>query len=161
MNSEVRKLLFVSGLVASMAGFFATAAQAQDPKRAIEGTWFVQLTFRNCADGSALAPGFSLNTFAEGGTMMGTPSAPVAATRTGHGVWTHVEGTTFVNRLALFAYNPATGALVGVRLVTRQINVGPSRDEFTARDTDQLYDPVTYAPIGPPGCGTGIGRRLP
>ena len=93
--------------------------------------------------------------------MMGTPSAPVTAIRTGHGWWTHLGGRQFVNRMALFAYNPQTGALVGVRLVTRNIEVGPGADEFTARDTDQLYDPVTYAPIGSQGCVTGVGRRLP
>jgi hypothetical protein len=161
MNSRIGKVLFVSTLVALMTGSFAARAEAQDPKRAIEGTWFVQLTFRNCADGTALGTGFGLNTFSQGGTMMGTPSAPVAATRSGHGYWTHVAGATFQNRLALFAYNPQTGALAGVRLVTRNIDIGPGGDQFTSRDTDQLYDPVSLLPIGAPGCVTAVGRRLP
>ena len=148
-------------LLLSVAPFFATDAEAQDPRRAIEGTWFVQITFRNCADGTPVGSGFGLNTFAEGGVMLGEPSAPIAATRTGHGHWTHVGGTRFINRMALFAYNPATGSLIGVRLVTRNIDVGPGPAEFRTSDTDQLYDPVTYAPIGAPGCGTGVGRRIP
>jgi hypothetical protein len=164
MNSRIGTLLSVSMrsmLVALMIVSFAGRADAQDPKRAIEGTWFVQLTFRNCADGTALGSAFGLNTFAQGGTMLGTPSAPVAATRTGQGYWTHVAGATFQNRMALFAYNPQTGALAGVRLVTRTIDVGPGPDEFRSRDTDQLYDPVTLLPIGAQGCVTGVGRRLP
>ena len=52
--------------------------------------------------------------------MLGTPSAPVAAIRTGQGWWTHLEGRRFLNRMALFAYNPQTGALAGGALGYRQ-----------------------------------------
>ena len=45
--------------------------------------------------------------------------------------------------------------------VTGNIEVGPGPNEFTTIDTDQLYDPVTYAPVGSQGCVTGVGRRLP
>jgi hypothetical protein len=161
MNSGIRTVVSVSMLAALITGALATRAEAQDPKRAIEGTWFVQLTFRNCADGTAMGSAFGLNTFVEGGAMLGEPSAPVAVNRTGHGYWISVAGTAFLNRMALFSYNPQTGALAGVRLVTRNIDVGPGRDEFTSRDSDQLYDPLTFTPIGPQGCATGIGRRLP
>jgi hypothetical protein len=157
----MRRILSVSIVLTLIAAASAARAEAQDPKRAIEGTWFVQLTFRNCADGTATGSSFGLNTFVEGGAMLGEPSAPVTVNRTGHGFWTYVGGTSFLNRMAIFAYNPQTGALAGVRLVTRNIDVGPGRDEFTSRDTDQLYDPLTFAPIGAPGCTTGVARRLP
>ena len=160
-GSRIRKRLSMTLLLALITGSLATRAEAQDPKRAIEGTWFVQLTVRNCADGTPLAFFFGLNTFAEGGAMLGEPSHPIAAIRTGHGFWTHVAGTQFLNRMALFAYDPPTGALAGIRLVTRNIDVSPGGNEFTTRDTDQLYDPGTFAPIGPPGCTTGVGRRVP
>jgi hypothetical protein len=161
MNSRIGRLVSIATLIALFTGPFANEAAAQDPKRAIEGTWFVQLTMRDCADGTAVGSAFGLNTFVEGGTMLGTPSAPTTVIRTGHGVWTHVAGRLFVNRMALFAYNPQTGAFAGVRLVTRNIEVGPDPDEFTSRDTDQLYDAATLTPIGPQGCVTGVGRRLP
>lgn len=145
--------------VAAWVGL-GTTLTAQEP-HAIEGTWFVQLTMRSCADGTALGSGSSLNTFASGGTMIGTPSAPVAAIRTGQGTWKHTGGRAFSNRLALFAYNPQTGLLSGIRLVTRRIEVDPGLNQFTSRDTEQLYDAATLAPVGSPGCATGVGRRLP
>lgn len=160
MDLKMRQTGMAVLMVTAIGGWSAPAA-AQDPKRAIEGTWLVELTFRNCADGTAVGSGFGMNTFVEGGAMLGEPSAPIAVFRTGHGRWNHVAGTRFANRMALFSYNPQTGALTGVRVVTRNIDVGPGPDEFRSNDTDQLYDPVTLQPIGGPGCTTGVGRRLP
>ncbi len=161
MKTRTRTRLTVTTFAAVIAATVATTAHGQDPKRAIVGTWFVNLTFRNCADGTVVGTGFAMNTFNEGGTMMGTPGAPVAASRTGHGVWAHVAGKQFSNRIMLFQYNPQTGVPIGVRLVTRTPKLDATGDQFTSTDTDQLYDPTTLAPIGPPGCATAFGRRLP
>ena len=160
MNSRVKKLLSVSGLAILVSLLSSTRVDAQNPARALEGTWLVQLTFRNCADGTALRSGFGLNTFIQGGTMLGTPSSQVAAVRTGHGVWQHVGGSRFFNRMGLWAYDTQTGALLGLRVVSRNIDVGPGPDEFTASDTEQVYDPTTLAPIGEQTCITGVGRRV-
>jgi hypothetical protein len=160
MNSKVNKLLSVSALTILVSLASSTRAHAQNPARALEGTWLVQLTFRNCADGTVLRSGFGLNTFMQGGTMLGTPSSPVAAVRTGHGVWQHVGGSRFFSRMGLWAYDTQTGALLGIRVVSRNIDVGPGSDEFTASDTEQVYDPTTLAPIGAQACITGVGRRI-
>jgi hypothetical protein len=160
MNSKVNKLLSVSALAILVSLASSTRADAQNPARAIEGTWLVQLTFRNCADGTVLRSGFGLNTFVPGGTMLGTPSSPVAAVRTGHGVWQHVGGSRFFNRMGLWAYDTQTGALLGLRVVSRNIDVSPDSDEFTATDTEQVYDPTTLAPIGAQTCIAGVGRRV-
>jgi hypothetical protein len=161
MNAGTRTLLRVTATVLAITATLTTAAHAQDPKRAIVGTWFVQQTFRNCADGTVVGTGFAMNTFSEGGTMMGTPGAPVAASRTGHGVWAHVAGKQFSNRIILFQYTPQTGAFLRMRLVTRRPELDDTGNQFTSTDTDQLYVPSTLAPIGNPGCGTTLGRRLP
>lgn len=52
-------------------------------------------------------------------------------------------------------------AVRGVRLVTRRPELDETGDQFLSTDTDQLYDPATLVPIGNPGCGTTLGRRLP
>lgn len=161
MGGTLRTGMINTTLGVAMTMILTPSASAQDPKRAIVGTWLVQQTFRNCADGSVVGTGFAMNTFSEGGTMLGTPGAPVAASRTGHGVWAHVSGKQFSNRVMLFQYNPQTGAPIGVRLVTRRPELDATGDQFTSTDTDQLYDPATLAPIGNPGCGTTFGRRLP
>ena len=161
MTSRVDRLLSGCVVAVLISITFATDAAAQDPSRSIEGTWLVQLTFRNCADGTALSSAFGMNTFVPGGTMLGTPSAPPAAVRTGHGVWHHVAGSRFFNRMGLWAYNPQTGALLGLRVVSRNIEVGPGPDEFRATDSEQVYDPTTLVPIGAQSCITGVGRRVP
>jgi hypothetical protein len=161
MGARLRAVMINTTLGVAMTTILTPPASAQDPKRAIVGTWFVQQTFRNCADGTVVGTGFAMNTFSEGGTMLGTPGAPVAASRTGHGLWAHVAGKQFSNRIMLFQYNPQTGAPIGVRLVTRLPELDATGDQFTSTDTDQLYDPATLTPIGNPGCGTTIGRRLP
>ena len=161
MSLTICRWLSVCASAVFIAAMFSTPAEAQDPSRRIEGTWFVQLTVRNCATDEAVASAFSLNTFLAGGAMLGTPSLPPTVIRNGHGVWTYAGGTNFVNRVALFAYNPQTGAFAGVRVVTRNIALDATGDAFTSRDADQLYDAATFAPIGNPGCTTGVGRRVP
>ena len=161
MSLRVKKMLSVSALAVLVPLAFAIRADAQEPSRALEGTWLVQLTFRNCTDGTALSSAFGLNTFLAGGTMLGTPSGSPAAVRTGHGVWRHVDGSRFFNRMGLWAYNPQTGALLGLRVVLRNIEIGPGPDEFRASDSEQVYDPTTFAPVGPRSCISGVGRRVP
>jgi hypothetical protein len=161
MSLSIRRLLSVCALAVLIAVMFSTAAEAQDPSRRIEGTWVVQLTFRNCVTGEVIGSGFAMNTFVPGGMMLGTPNGPPAAIRNGHGVWTYLGGTNFANRVGLWAYNPQTGAFRGLQVVTRDIELDAGGDSFTSRDTDQLYDPATFAPIGSPGCTTGVGRRVP
>ena len=161
MRSMFRRILSVSAPAILGSLVFSSRVGAQDPARALEGTWVVQLTFRNCADGTPLNSAYGLNTFIPGGTMLGTPSAPPAAVRTGHGVWRHEGGARFFNRMGLWAYNSQTGALLGLRVVSRNIELGPGGDEFRASDSEQVYDPVTLAPVGPVACITGVGRRVP
>jgi hypothetical protein len=161
MHPSLNRLLSVSALAVLVSLVFSMGAEAQEPSRVLEGTWLVQLTFRNCDDGTPIRSGFGLNTFVPGGTMLGTPSSPIAAVRTGHGVWRHVVGSRFFNRLGLWAYDPQTGALLGLRVVSRNIEVGPGPDEFRASDSEQIYDPTTLTPIGAQTCITGVGRRVP
>ena len=155
------KLFAAAVLAALVVGWLSMPAQAENPHRRIEGTWLVQLTMRNCADETPISSGFGLNTFIQGGTMLGTPSAPPAVVRTGHGVWSHIGGDEFTNQMTLFTYNPQTGALSGLQVVSRRIALEPAGDEFSSRDIFQQYDPATLTPIGPQGCATGAGRRMP
>lgn len=157
MNTRVQ----LQTMVAVVFVAFSASAYAQDASPRIEGTWLVQITMRNCGDDSVVGSAFGLNTFVPGGTMLAAPGGPTAAIRNGQGVWTYAGGSRFSNRFVMFAYNPQTGAFAGIRVVTRTIEVGPGPDQFRSRDTDQLYDPATLVPLGPQGCGTGAGRRVP
>ena len=124
----------------------------------IEGTWRVQLTFRNCQTGAALATVPTMNTFLDGGSMIATPSASPALTHTGHGVWKHIGGRSFINTLLLFVYNPTTGAFAGTQRVTRNLDLAEGSDEFTSTDSFETIDPNGIVTAS--GCVTGIGQRL-
>ena len=60
-----------------------------------------------------------------------------------------VSPTRFFNRMGLWAYDPLTGALLGLRVVSRNVEGGPGPDKFRASDSEQIYDPTTLTPIGP------------
>jgi hypothetical protein len=85
----------------------------------IEGTWRVQLTFRDCQTGAAGPTVPALNTFLDGGSMIATPSASPALVRTGHGVWRHAGGRNFMNTLVFSAITRRMALLPGLRSDTK------------------------------------------
>ena len=101
----------------------------------IEGTWRVQLTFRDCQTGAAGRNGSNSEHILDGGSMIATPSASPAVIRTGHGVWKHAGGRNFINTIVFFVYNPTTGAFAGTQRVTRNIELEEGSDEFTSTDS--------------------------
>lgn len=134
-------------------------ASGQNAKgRRIEGTWRVEVTLRNCQTGAEIATAPALNTFLAGGSMI-TTSAGVspALLSTGHGVWEHAGGRSFINTVVLFRFNPA-GTYVGTAKVTRNIELGDNSDEFTSTDFSEAADP--NGNVIATGCATTIGRRF-
>ena len=126
--------------------------------RRIEGTWRVQVTPRNC-DTGAQGPSFpGKNTFLAGGSMIATGSttSPFLLS-TGHGVWEHTGGRTFVNTVEFFVYTQ-DHTFVGIQKVTRNIELGESNDEFTSTDSFEVIAP-NGSVIGR-GCATGTGQRV-
>ena len=135
------------------------AASGQDAKgRRIEGTWRVQVTPTNCQGGAGPISFPGKNTFLSGGSMIATGSttAPFLLS-TGHGVWEHTGGRTFVNTLEFFAYTQ-DHTYVGIQKVTRNIELSGDFDEFTSHDSFELIAP-NGAVIGT-GCSTVTGRRM-
>jgi hypothetical protein len=124
----------------------------------IEGTWRVQLTFRDCQTGAAGPTVPTLNTFLEGGSMIATPSASPALVRTGHGVWKHAGGRNFINTIVFFGYNPTTGAFAGTQKVTRNLELEEGSDEFASTDSFEMTDPS--GTVISSGCATATARRL-
>jgi hypothetical protein len=146
-------------LVLSLAQNEAAQTNNSDSgARKLEGTWRVQITFRNCADGTPTGVvALGLNTFIHGGSMIGTPSAPPQLIRTGHGVWAQLGGQSYVNKLVFFTYS-ATGVPTGTQEVTRHIELGPGPNEFISADVFDVLD-LGGNKVGS-GCVTGIGKRL-
>jgi hypothetical protein len=94
----------------------ASARQSAAEARTIQGVWYMQVTIRDCATGTALAPPVnSLVTFAAGGTLHESVSGGGFAPgqrSDGHGTWTHKGGQTYDQRfvsLINFATVPGPG----------------------------------------------------
>ena len=137
----------------------ASAAVQNAKGRRIEGTWLVEVTERNCHDGSAIATTVpALNTFLAGGSMLTSPAVPPAALRSGHGVWEHVGDRSFTNTVVFFRFNPLNGAYVGTLTIRRNIELGENSDQFTSTDRAEVADPSGN--VLEVRCATTAGRRL-
>src|ERR1700730_4806991 len=88
---------FLAGALVLGTGISANAQSEQSPI-GLEGTWRVQVTQYNCATGATRPPFWSLLSFARGGTLTETTSAPafLPGQRTpGHGVWSSIGQNTY------------------------------------------------------------------
>jgi hypothetical protein len=133
----------------------------------IKGTWFVQVTLRNCATNAALGSFNSLVTFAPGGTLSesaGSLAFAPGQRSTGHGNWTHDGGHTYSQRivaLILFdtAPNPpvSPGFLKGWSTVTHTVElIDP--DNLKSSGSNDFYD--SNGQLYRSGCSTAIGERF-
>ena len=136
--------------------------------RRIEGTWYVEITPRNCLTGAAIAPPVnSLVTFAPGGTLSETASGGAAFAigqrSQGHGTWRHDGGhrysqafTTMIN----FTTAPGPtgpGFLAGWQIVNHTVELVDA-DHLESTGTNAFYDLnwVQYRA----GCSSATARRF-
>lgn len=126
--------------------------------RRIEGTWRIERTAVNCQTGAAGSTTPALHTYLPGGSMLVT-SGNISPARlsTGHGVWEHVGGRSFMNTIVFFRFN-ADGTYAGTATVTRNIELGDNFDEFTSTDSSELADP--NGNVIATQCATAVGQRL-
>lgn len=135
------------------------AASAQGAK-AIEGTWEVIATIRDCASGNVIRPVPRMITFAKGGTLSeytaaGTEGMPVARSP-GFGSWEYLDHASFTYSLK-FMRLTAFGGQDGSISETRILDVNKSGDKFTA-DGSGFITLANGVKI--PTCTTEEGWRL-
>jgi hypothetical protein len=154
-------------LVLGSAGKALAAGEAKPASRALTGTWLVQVQQRICATQEPLGGTFyALLTFARGGTMSGTTSAPIFAPgqRTGDfGVWSYSGRRTFsaVTEAFLLADSASTppGLKRGLQRIAQTIVI-PDDDPntFNSVATVEFFD--TNAQLLISGCATAVGHRF-
>ncbi len=125
--------------------------------RRIEGTWFLQVTLRQCDTGAEIPNSTlpALHTFLSGGAMLSNPAT--SGLSTGHGVWTHTGGDTFKNTIRLFAFTPGA-TLAGIVTVARDIVLSPDGGSLTSNDVSEFRD-LAGNLIGS-RCAAVTGQRL-
>lgn len=149
---------WVWGVLATVLG---TAAGAQQPgSRGLEGTWLTQVTLRDCASGAPTAPPFfSLLTFAQGGTLVETTSAPgfVPSVRgPAHGSWMDTGNGTY--RASMLAMITINGTLTRGQVIRQQIRMGSSGNDF-ASDAALTFLSPTGQQVGS-GCARAVAARF-
>lgn len=167
----VRRTATTIGLAAVLLVTATGSARAQSGEdRGIVGSWFVQVTLRNCQSGAALGPAFnSMVTFNADGTLTeaaaSTSFAPGQRTPA-HGTWTRSGPRTYQqNMLALIVFDtpagypvPPGGFLAGGQTVSHTVTLVDA-NHLTSTGTNAFY--TTALQLYRTGCSTAEAVRLP
>jgi len=173
--NTIQRTAAVVGLASlCMAALPALARAHEDSDRhatdtALEGTWTVQVTQRDCSSGAPLGvPFYSLLTFNEGGTMTETTANSMffpAVRGPGHGGWSRVKGGGYgdagdrryqAKSLALITVN---GVLTQEQIIRQNIQIGNNPNTFQTTSASVEF----YKPDGSllrRGCATAQGTRF-
>ena len=158
---------FVSGLAIAAASLCPLHApvQARGSETAsagpsLEGTWVVSIKLVNCETGDQLAPPFvSLLTFAHGGTLTESTSAPAffpAVREPAHGVWSETGANEY--RASMLALITMNGALQKKQIITQRIELNEDGDSFSSAAAIQFRSPANSLLMK--GCADAEGKRF-
>lgn len=125
--------------------------------RALEGSWTVETTIRNCTNGNPLTTFAKMVTFMRGGTAQedSVGTAPLSRS-SAHGVWSYEGAHNFSYALQFFRFN-ADGTY-GTRTVARWQVEMETGDNYTASAAIQIFNPAGV--LVATGCATETATRF-
>jgi len=163
----VRRAAMLSFAIIVSAAPAASAEQGTTIEgQTLKGVWHVQVTIRDCATGTALAPPVhSLVTFAAGGTLHESVSGGGFAPgqrSDGHGTWAHKGGRTYDQRFVSMinfttAPGPGPGFEAGWMKVQHTVEVIDA-DHIESAGTNTFYR--LNGEVYRTGCSTATGTRF-
>lgn len=122
----------------------------------LEGTWFTQVTIRDCQTKAMLRVFPALNSFHQGETLSDTTTGLSLSVRSpGHGRWEKTGSNTFRAISIAFLFN-AAGVSLGTQQLTHLIEVHGDESSFTS--SVATFD--TSGNLLSTGCATAVGRRI-
>jgi hypothetical protein len=132
--------------------------QNRSGAKALEGSWNIQVTRRNCQTGEALVSFPTMSTFMSGGTMQdyGVALAPTGR-GPGHGVWSFQSGRSFASAFQFFLF-AADGSHSGRQIIRREIELDRSGSEYTATGSVTVFN-TAGTPVATI-CTTETGTRF-
>ena len=157
MSLQIWKSAVGLGLLSLLVFGSASRAPAQSPGTGkLEGTWFTQVSVRNCQTGAVLRTFPALNTFAPGGTLIDTTTAVSPALRSpGHGSWEKTAGHSYRAVSVAFLFDVA-GNWTGIQRLTQRIEV--QNNAFTSTATNEILD--VNGNVIASGCATATGSPV-
>jgi len=131
--------IVLAALSGTQIPVLAQSGQEQRGKeqQPLEGAWDISVTIRSCATGVPLATGRVIHMFIDGGTY--TEIGDRANRSAGLGTWRHLGGRSYSTRHKFIEYS-ATGTFNGTTVITREIELSKTGDEFTATTTSENFD---------------------
>lgn len=155
--------------IAVSLGLAASAsADSGHSTAALEGTWRMEVTTRNCATGAPLLAFRSYLTFARGGALTGTTSSPAfkPGQRTSdHGVWRKTGGHMYEAASEAFilfdspASPPAPPLTRGWQWIGQQITIDPHDPDVLNSDARTEFYDMSGNELAS-GCATAVGHRF-
>ena len=161
---KTRYLNIISGMalattlaLATQNSVLAQSGQEQRGKeqQPLEGVWDISITIRSCTTGAALATGRAIQIFIDGGTM--TEIADRSNRSAGLGTWRHLGGRNYATHHKFIEYS-AAGTFNGTTVLTREIELSKTGDEFTATTTFENFDANDQ--LFNTGCATSTATRF-
>jgi hypothetical protein len=149
-------LLAGAGLVSLTPATSAGAPEAQGGQ--IEGSWYTQVTIRDCGTNAALRSFSAINTFGRGGTLIDTTAGvPPSLRSPGHGLWERTAGRTYRAMTIALLFN-AVGVATGTQKLTQTIEIGTDRNTLNSTAVTEMYD--TNGVLTSSGCATAVARII-
>src|SRR3954447_6362821 len=162
MKLKIRKPLGNLGLLAFASVLSLSWVQpmnAREPggeRGKLIGTWFTNVTLRDCGSNQELGFFPSLGTFASGGTLTDTTAGFSPALRSpGHGTWEQTGRNKYNSISLAFLFSPA-GVWTGTQRITQDIEIKNNR--FTSTAAVRFFD--TAGNLTRKGCATAIASRV-
>ncbi|PKM08314.1 MAG: hypothetical protein CVV14_04855 [Gammaproteobacteria bacterium HGW-Gammaproteobacteria-4] len=148
-------------LAASAGPADASDHQGARGAKALEGTWDITATIRDCVTGAEIRSIPRMITFAKGGTLFesaagGTALFPVTRA-VGHGAWEYRGQHTFAYSLK-FMRLTSFGGPDGFIQESRMLQVDSSGDSFAADGTSHIF--FANGTVSPLICTSEAGTRL-
>jgi hypothetical protein len=166
-RDALRRIVILSmGLVLVGLPAGGVSAQQSGANGRVQGVWYVKVTIRDCATGTAMAPAVnSLVTFAAGGTLHESVSGGGFAPgqrSDGHGRWSHHGGKTYDQRFVSMINFPSPPG-PGPGFETGWMKVHHTVEMLDADHIESVGTNTFYRLNGEvyrTGCSTATGTRF-
>ena len=144
MKKQIFKAIGVASLAMLVLGVLAhvgVSAQVQNGnEQGLIGSWDLEVTLRDCQDGSVIVRFPAMNTYNQGGTTQQTaPPEPFSTFLPGHGVWSHQTANSYSGAFRFFKLNP-DGNVATKTIVRSAISLERDGNSYTSTDTAETLN---------------------
>ncbi len=136
------------------------AGEPESEKGGVVGTWYTNVTLRNCQTGAEIRSFPALNTFGPGGTLIDTTTATSPAFRSpGHGAWEKTGADTYNAVSWAFLFSPAGVWVAGLRKSRKKSQSRTVSMRVPHRARSSARTGICSLPAAPQRWRPGLNRR--